>query len=367
MTIADVLTAAVLVLAAVTLALLLAMVAARLARAGRERRRRRLAEPAVALLVRAADDGDPSALSRLADLEARRWKALEPTALHLLGIVSGQARADLIGLFERRGVAAAAVRATHSRSAARRARAAYTLGRLCHRPAVAELCRLLADDDADVRGGAARALGRIGDPAAAAPLLAGLSGDHPLPTQIVAHALLRLDGQSVPLLRAALADREPQVRAVAIEVLGRTGAYDTLPDLIAVLDRDQVVEVQVRAVGALTRLGLPQVVEPLLKAADAPDPALRASAARALGELGDGRAATRLTALLCDPEDDVAREAAQALVGLGAAGAGALERAAADPSSGRGGLQARSVLAMAALRPRDRHARASVPTGAEGL
>lgn len=350
MSLTNVLTTTVLVLAAVTLAVLAAMVVARLVRLTGERRRSRLAEAGTGLLVRVADgSGDQEAVRQLAEMDARVWKALEPTALHLLDVISGKALTDLIGLFERRGAVAAACRNTHSRSGVRRARAAHDLGRFRHRPAVPELCRLLTEADADVRHCAARALGRIADPAAAPHLLAALGGTRPIPVSVVAHALLRLEGGDTTALRAGLKDRNPRVRAVAAEVLGRCGAHETLLDLVTVLEADEAVDVRVRAIGALTRLGLPQAVPPLLEATYAAEPMVRAAAARALGKLPDTRSVAQLTTLLADPVHEVAHEAAQALPGLGAAGLAALEQAAADPSSQAAAVRARNALALAAL------------------
>ena len=362
MFLADVLTITVLTFAAGTVLALLTMVVARLVRLARERRRRHLAEAPTRLLVRVADgSGDQAALRQLADLDAPIWKAVEPAALHLLDVVRGRALADLIGLFEKHGALAMARRDLHSRSGVRRAQAAHDLGRFRQRPAVPELCRLLADSDADVRHSAARALGRIADPAAAPHLLAALGGTHPIPVSVVAHALLRLEGGVSPAVRAGVKDPDSRVRAVAVEVLGRSGAHDALPDLLTALAPDESVEVRVRAVGALTRLGLPQAVPPLLEATQAAEPQLRAAAARALGDLGDPRSVARLTALLADPEHEVAREAAQALPGLGAAGLAALEQAAADLWSRPAAAQARSALALAGRKAPSRRGAAAAP------
>ena len=83
MSLVDILTITVLALVAVTLLVLVAMVAARVQRLVRARRRHHLAEAGKGLLVRVADgSGDQEALRRLAGLDARSWKALEPAARH---------------------------------------------------------------------------------------------------------------------------------------------------------------------------------------------------------------------------------------------------------------------------------------------
>jgi HEAT repeat protein len=88
------------------------------------------------------------------------------------------------------------------------------------------------------------------------------------------------------------------VRALAIDVVGRTGGADAVERLTALL-------------------------------AD-PAPAPRAAAARALGHLGHWPAAGRLRELLRDPAWDVRRAAGVALHALGAPGALLLRRALLD-------------------------------------
>jgi HEAT repeat protein len=68
----------------------------------------------------------------------------------------------------------------------------------------------------------------------------------------------------------------------------------------------------------------PPPVEPLLKLSSDPELRVRRSAAEALGLCADGRAGTRLTDLLADPDEDVRTTARESLLKLGPAAADAL-------------------------------------------
>jgi len=68
-----------------------------------------------------------------------------------------------------------------------------------------DLVRLLADRDPEVRLVAARALGELGDAAAAAPLLQSLAGPRPVPLRVVARSLARLGSGTGPTLVEGLA------------------------------------------------------------------------------------------------------------------------------------------------------------------
>ncbi|MCH5670786.1 HEAT repeat domain-containing protein [Streptomyces gilvus] len=343
--------AALLGLSAVFVALSLLIVCIRGVRVYRQRRRERIAAPVRGLLLQllCADEDDQSELlHQLTQIDKRTWRALEPSLTALLGKVAGGARTTLISLYELRGAAGDAVAALGSHRAARRGRAAQVLGQLAHRPAVAPLCRLLADRDPEVRLAAARALGRIGDSAAVPHLLECLQGPRPVPPGVVMSALVSLGPESQPRVSAGLR-MEPLARAVAIEVLGATGAVSRTSEIARALREDPEIEVQIKAARALGRLGMPEALQPLLAALDPDRPvSLRTVSAGALGNLGAVVAESRLVELLDDPNTHVAATAARALLRLGPVGQGAL-RTAADHAGGRAAAQARAALAELAV------------------
>nr|BFE89218.1 hypothetical protein GCM10020093_118200 [Planobispora longispora]BFE89457.1 hypothetical protein GCM10020093_120590 [Planobispora longispora] len=103
----------------------------------------------------------------------------------------------------------------------------------------------------------------------------------------MAQALIRLGPGARPALVEALSHDNPAERAVAVEVLGLTGAVETARALVGVLAGDSSDDVRVRAVRALGRLGTPVCLDALIHATGPAHPqAVRVEAATALGDLG---------------------------------------------------------------------------------
>ncbi|GEM_PF-1143315 len=329
MTAAAVATGALLVLIAATTVLGGVLIFGRFIRRAREARRTRLAAPARRLLLAVtAGDDDPVLADSLVELDAENWRAVEPTAVGLLGKLRGEAHAALVEILVRRGVADRAVRDLRHRRPVRRAAAAEVLGHVGRRETAPAIAALLTDADSDVRAVAARALGRIGDPVSAVPLLRSLSGRRSVPPQPVAQALMRLGSAAQPALETALYQADELVRATAIEVLGLVGAISATGLVEYTLRADPSVEVRVRAAGALGRLGTRSALAPLLSAVEPVRPAaLRAAATRALGDIGSVAATSALAVLLGDPQHAVAHNAAYALLRLGRAGRTVLNEA----------------------------------------
>ena len=217
---------------------------------------------------------------------------------------------------------------------------------------------MLEDRSLAVRIAAARALGQIGVAGAARPLLGKLAGSRRVPSDIVAYALIQLGPGAQRDLVQAVSHEEPLVRAVAVEILGRTGAVGAVQTLIAALRGDRSEEVRIRAARAIGRLGMLAGVAPLLTIIDAGESTtLRAAAAAALGDLGAGAATPRLERLLHDPAYHVAHNAAGSLLRLGPAGEAALTRVVTDGEE-QAAAHAMEVLAIASIeaarRPRGR-------------
>jgi HEAT repeat protein len=313
------------VLAGIVVVAATAIVLVRVLRKIRHRRRAILAAgPRRVLIAFAAENGEHGGHDLIA-IPADAWRAAEPTALALLGKLRGEAHAALVSVFLRRGIARTALGDLHSRSRVRRARAAQVLGDLEHREAVPELCRLLTDRHDEVRVVALRALGRIGDPAAAWRIIAALDGADPVPSLLATHSLVQLGAEAELTLSAALDHPQARVRAVCLDALGLLGAAGSVHRMAAVLDRDTHLDVRVAAAVNLGRLGTRTAAEPLALALNPSWPApLRAAAARALGDLGAPAAVPVLAALLVDDQFPVAHEAAHALRRLGPSGTEAL-------------------------------------------
>jgi HEAT repeat protein len=310
-------------------ALSVIIVLVRAVRRGLRRRRARLAEaPRLALLEFVADGGVEGA-DALVTLPQQQWQAAEPAAIALLGKVRGEAHTALVDVFARRGLIETELADLTHRSRVRRARAAEALGNLEHRPAVHPLCDLLGDRHSEVRLVAVRALGRIGDPVAAVPLLDSLATADPTPSQLVAQSLAQLGPDAEPALITALEHHEARVRVTALDALGLIGSGALIEPVALVLEEDVSLDVRLAAANTLGRLGGRAAVPPLVVAlgVDHPD-RLRAAAARALGEAGAAGVAEALAGLLDDPAYRVAHEAAHALRKAGPAGLTALREAA---------------------------------------
>jgi HEAT repeat protein len=333
--------------AAVLLALVMASTRLVLGWHGR-RQQRRAAGPRRTLIGLMADVDTAEAADGLVELPAAAWGAIEPTAMTILEQVRGEAHAALADVFLRRGLVDRALADVDGGSVVRRARAAELLGLLRRTEAAPRLSVLLADPDPEVRLVAVRALGRLGDPEVAEPLLGALTGPRPAPSHVVAHALVGLGTPAAPALLAALGHPDELVRATALDALRLLGVPGAAEPVARTLREDPSLEVRRRAATTLGRVGLRAAVPHLLAATAADRPTLlRADAVRALGELGATRAVAELTALLADADYPVAHQAARALARLGEPGLSVLTEAA---RSGRpGAAHAAEVLAIESL------------------
>ncbi|GIH97808.1 HEAT repeat domain-containing protein [Planobispora siamensis] len=316
------------VLAVAVVLLGLVIITGRALNRHRERRDARLSADVRPLLMELIGGDNDEELSEplllLAALDERVWRTLEPSAISMLGKVSGNARVALVRLLEQRGLARTASRDLSGLGAVRRAVAAHVLGLLGHAEAAFPLVRMLSDRNPEVRAAAVRALGQVGAAGAAGPIISSMAGGR-VPFQLVAQALIRLGSGARPALVKALSYDDPAQRAVAVEVLGLIGAVETAKVLVRVLAGDASTDVRVRAARALGRLGTPVCLDALLHATGPGHPhAVRVEAAAALGDLGSPRAVPTLQELLADPRYQVAHNAALSLARLGGPATAAL-------------------------------------------
>lgn len=329
-----------------------ATVVRRYRRHRRENRRARLVEPLRQVLVRLVTDptgDDPSEehLELLA-LPAPTWRALEPTVLDMLRKVRGDSRERLVALVVAQGTVARMRRRIRRPGAVGRAHAAELLGLLRCPEARDDLVRLLGDRDPEVRIVAARALGELGDPTAADPLLQTLATPRSVPLRVVARSLARLGPEIGPTLVDGLRSPDALVRAVCAEISGLLGATAAQAALLDVAGDDAVEDVRIRAARALGRVGLPSALPVLVRATDPGQPSpLRAVAAGALGDLGGAGPVEFLEVLLGDPDRRVSANAGRAMTRVGAAGLARLRQIARQ--DGDAGECAREALAMHAL------------------
>jgi len=312
------------VLGVLVVVLLVAVAAVHTSRARRLVAARENRAELMAVVYDLLDDGDEQAV---VDAPAD----LDEVLLHLLPQLRGADREAIQTALTRRGVVARAVADLDARAAWRRGRAATLLGSTAGRDHLARLTALLADRSVEVRCAAARALGRVGDPAAVHGLLASLTTARPLPAGVVGMAVLDLGTPVLPALRATLVTGSPTARALSADVVGLHGDVIAGPALAELLtDPRQPEDVRRAAATALGRIGDPGSTDPLAEVlVDVALPALRRAAAEALGRIGDPTGAPALLAGLTCPAREVAAACGDALVALGPEGSAVLADAAA--------------------------------------
>jgi len=204
------------------------------------------------------------------------------------------------------------------------------------------LISALADSDKEVRKTAAKVLGKFGDPGAVRPLIAALADRDPDVRESVAESLKLLgDASAVPPLVRLLKDTEPGPRwhaASALEALGWRPANDTETalqfvaqgkadrcvalgeaaiDAIVIMLKGGVFFKRQQAVDALSRIGGPKVVKPLVDSLRDDEPIVRTAAVEALAKGGDARAVEPLLRTLRDKDNRVRATTVEALSRLG--------------------------------------------------
>lgn len=233
--------------------------------------------------------------------------------LAMAGSVRGSARDGALALLREAGIPEQYQRDLGKRHPWRRATAVAMLGEMEVVEALPDLLPLLRDSSADVRRVTARALGRLGLPQAAEPLLAACEDDL-LPPGLAAFSILHIGVAAVPAVRQwAAAAHTTDARAMVAELLGHFHDGTAVPELVGLL-HDTSPTVRAAAAESLGRLACEDACAPLLVALSEDDARVRASAAAALGAIGDGQAIAPLLQALADPDDDVGIAAAAALV-----------------------------------------------------
>ena len=148
------------------------------------------------------------------------------------------------------------------------------------------LVKALNDENASVRRGAAKALGKIGDPVAV-PVLREALQDRSV-VQEAAIALTQIDApEALQILISALSDTDSTVRDHASDALADMNPppKDAAPALIAVLN-DTEPWVSRHAARALGKIGDPAAVPMLRKNLTHRNPRIREAAIGLLKEIG---------------------------------------------------------------------------------
>jgi HEAT repeat protein len=302
----------------------------------------------------------------VAGLAARERELLEP-AIHQRGtlrdldaleaVLEEQARdvqdrpAWLLDAYDRLGLIDKYIeRLRTARKWRDRAFAAELLGRVGNAgavPALLETVQNTRSEDADVREIALRALARIGDPRAVAPLVDALRNAEVWLAPRIADILTR-HGEYVvePMINFLEAGGRHPARAWAANILGEVEAHRAFPVLVRALG-DLEDEVRAKSAYALGRLGdrraTPYLLEHLLTD---PAPFVRARIAGALGQFDDPEVIERLVRSLGDPAWWVRMRSVEALEQIGEQAEAPLLVALDDPDPE---LRSRSAVALERL------------------
>lgn len=318
------------------LALVLFIVATKVTRTLRDRRTHALVAPhrSALLAVASGEDDDGSSRDALIAVDGPAREALDDVVVDLLEKVRGAPAEELASVLLAHGAVDRAPHDLKHRSTVRRARAAHVLG-LCHVGAALPLVvEALRDPAPEVRVAATRALGRLGQPSAAPPLLAAVGADRAVPAGPAADALEGMGVGIADALREGLLAVSPTTRTVAAYLSGE-GSFTRSIDLLRLsLTTDEDPTVRAAAAVALGRMGRPSEVAVLLAGTAADQPSsLRRACAEALGELGDAGAVDGLRQLLADADPRLAEIAATSLLRLGRVGRDALDAAPTNAST----------------------------------
>ena len=305
------------------------------------------------VVIASGEDQDGQAIAALSAVPAPIWARLRPSVVAFLPKVRGIPGVNLGELMRSHGEIDEARRMLTSRSAVRRACAAYLLGLVRDPDSAALMLPLLSDPAADVRMVAARALGTIGDPSAAMGVMGALRTQHGqigLPAWVAAEALLAMGVEVGLALQLGLASEDPAVRNLCAVVAGHGTHFSAAPQLRILLATDCDGDVRVSAAVALGRVGGADDAATLARHADASETTvLRRTCAVALGDLGRLEGLETLAGLLGDGDRRLAELAADSLVRIGSAGIARLEAAAAT-GQGAGARAAGGALELAGLR-----------------
>jgi HEAT repeat protein len=197
--------------------------------------------------------------------------------------------------------------------------------------AVKTLQTSLLDELPSVRTQAARALGRIGQPAASSafPLIGALQDEHESVRLEATKALGRVGGPKTATINALierLQDVSPPVKAAAARALGaleKAAAHAVSELMLLLQDRDEAVRTAVaEAIGQIGPLN-EKTTDQLVLGLNSPDNIVRAQTAEALGTIGEPaqETAAALIEALSDGNDMVRAKAVEALGKIGEAAA----------------------------------------------
>jgi HEAT repeat protein len=268
-----------------------------------------------------------------------------------------------LGKIGDRGAALSLVSALRDSASYVREAVAEALGDLEDPSAVEPLIGVLRDDTWSARRAAVKALGAIGDDRAVPSLIEALRDEDKFVRESAAVALGRLDNiHAVEPLIACLKDKDKDVRRAVAQSLGEMVDSRAVEPLIAALTEDEwdvreavlmkrkfkdtrsfseyvdeqkekYVYIREAAAEALSKIGDPRAIPPLIAALKNISKNVRIAAADALGKIGDPRAVDALLDALHDHQPAVQQAAGEALSKIGKPAVETLIQELLEPAS----------------------------------
>jgi HEAT repeat protein len=259
-------------------------------------------------------------------------------AIYTLGVIAGATGAPPAD-----AAVARLIKALDHYDPAIRAGAARVVGRLKIKSASDGLLKAVNDSSAPVRFASIRALGEIGDERALQAITEQLNYyERGEGAWSALDALARIaHASSLPVFKARLADRDPQLRRAAVEGLARLGDKASIEPFVFAVNQDESEAVRAAMAFALCKNGHvnylgrmidlmddaqtarqvqgymlelgPAIVQRMLPRLQEPDEGVREHLATVLGALGDQAVVTALTPLKEDRDREVASAATNAI------------------------------------------------------
>ena len=220
-----------------------------------------------------------------------------------------------LGEIQDRSSQTALVQAVHSSAPRVRLAGVWALGELQDASVATEVLPMLRDPDAAMRATAAQALGEMKGPRTGAALVGALTDRSASVREAAVRALDDLRERSaIPALEGMVTnDPDPDIRRSAARALGDFSAARSLDPLTrALADRDP--DVQRDAAEAMGNLNdVSKAPTALVRASASTDLELRRRATRTLGRIGDPATVQALTDRLSDDDKDVRLAAVEGL------------------------------------------------------
>ncbi len=245
-------------------------------------------------------------------LDVKQREALADLLGRYAKAIRGPTHDRIVDYFDREGTVAHEVSVmADARAGWRRATAAFRLGDIGPASAATALTAALHDPHREVRIAAARSLGRLRAPGAAAELLTA-AADRRVPAALARWALLQIGAPALPQLLPLLDAENERERAASVQLVGLLGGPTEAGAVAARLD-DSSALVRAQAARALGRIGGRRNLPALRASSWDGVPAVRQAAAEALGQLRDRESVALLALRAGGDQFDVARACARAL------------------------------------------------------